>query len=453
MRSDDEDALVTLGAFAATTRYEDLPPRAVEAAKRVLQHNLIVALAGRGEAIPGQDLSDWPAGMPAGQCATRYRDGGAAPAERAIVDNALAMGARAQHDEHPGAITHFGSAVIPPLLAAAEIAVADGATVLSAMIVGYEVGARIGESSVRAARERGFRPTGLYGPFAAAAAVGRTLELTSAQLVSALALAANSSSGLMQTWLSGTDEWRYQTAFAGRNGFAAARLAAEGVRGATDTLNGDSGFFPAYTGEKLDTELLTRGLGQVWAIEKVMLKPYPVCAFNQAPVQQAIRLCASGKLSAGDVARARILLNPADLSYPGVTTAISVRTRAEALMCLRTCVAIAVLDADVSVERLEAPDSADIADAWSRVDLVADAEIPSHMATVEIVTADGDTVSSGEPAPVQYDDAVQHEMIERLREHTGLTPDSVAYLVEVLSNLEGRDSIDEIFTVIRSALI
>jgi 2-methylcitrate dehydratase PrpD len=269
------------------------------------------------------------------------------------VTNALAMGARAQHDEHPPSITHFGSAVLPPLLATAEQHDTPGQELLLATIAGYEIGARIGAASVKATSARGFRPTGLYGPFAAAAACGRALRLTPEQMTSALALAGNASAGLTQTWVEGTDEWRSHTAFAGRNGYLAARLAKAGARGAGCTLEGRSGFLRAFAGLDLDPDRLDRDLFATWAVDDVLLKVYPVCAFNQSIVQQAIELRRDHGVRPGEIQRIAVRMNPADLTYPGLDDPQPPRTRAAALMNVRTCLGFAHTTVEVTTAQLD----------------------------------------------------------------------------------------------------
>ncbi|WNI14263.1 MmgE/PrpD family protein [Actinacidiphila sp. ITFR-21] len=439
--------LEELAHFVSELSSADLPERVRERAKLILQHNIVVALAARDERVPGQDRTPWPAGLPAAQAATRLTDGLPAPAERAVVTNSLAMGARAQHDELPAAISHFGSTVLPPLLAAAEQHRIDGAQVLTAMVAGYEVGARIGAASVRQISRRGFRPTGLYGPLAGAAAVGKAIGLGPTALTSALAFAANTSSGLTQTWLRGSDEWRYQTAFAARNGYVAAYLAAEGVFGAPDTLEGANGFHRAFATADIAPASVLDGLGERWAVEDVLLKPYPVCAFNQAPVQQVLALKAARRFRASDVERVRVRMNADDITYPGVDTTAAVRTRAAALMSLRTCIALALLHGDVTIEHLESPDTAAVRRLTARIDLLPDPAVPTHATSVD-VTHDGVTADSGAPATTVYDRSTGRALMSRLQPLTRLDDGRLARLAE---SVRGLEELPDIGAVLESA--
>lgn len=452
-RREGVPALRTLGEFIAGLEHKDIPLAARETAKLVLGHNLLVALAARREHLPGQDLAHWPDGMPATATATRLTDGRRAPAERAVLTNALAMGARAQHDEHPRAISHFGSTVLPPLLAAAEQSGITGAAFVTAMVAGYEAGARVGVASIRQTTRRGFRPTGLYGPLAGAAATAKAFDLDVSSVTSALALALNAAAGLTQTWLRGTDEWRYQTACASQAAYRAAWLAGEGVRGAGDTLEGQNGFHAAYAGAPdLPLASVTAGLGATWAIEEVLLKPYPVCAINQAPVQQALSLKLEQRIDPDVIRRIRIRLHPEDRGYPGVDVVGPVQTRTAALMCVRTCVALALLHDDVAIAHLEAPGGASTRRLVALTELESDADMDIHTSTVTIEYGEQTVASSGAPRGTDYGAEVREALVARLRPLTGLDEGQMTELQDLIDSLDELDDVDPILAVVRHTM-
>ena len=442
-------ALRGLAAFVRDLTIDDVPPCTVACAKRALRHNLMVALAGRAELVPGQDACPWPPGLPRAVSATRLTDGAMAPADYAVVTNSLAMGGRAQHDEQPDAVCHFGSVVLPALLAASEQSPASGADFLIAMIAGYEVGTRLGARLLQYTAERGWRPTSVFGPFAAAAAVTKVRGCDEGTILSALSFAANSACGLTQTWLSGSDEWRYQTAFAARDGYAAANLASAGATGAADTIEGARGFLTAFAGAPERVPNLAEPLGERWAVDNLLLKPFPVCAFNQAPIQQLIGLMRDHRLSADDVAHIEIRMPTADLSYPGVDVETEPTTRAAALMSLRTCAAIAAIHGDVDVVHLDNATSAQVRAVAQRVVLVRDDEIGSHMSVVGLRAAGHGTISSGAPAPVLYDETVGTEVLRRLRVPAGMTESQVTEFRQAVDDLDTADDLGRLWAVVR----
>ncbi len=451
MTGPDEGLLAELGRFVADLGYSDLPPSVADRAKLTLQHNLLVALAARSDHLPGQDRERWPDGLTPAQSATRFTDGRRAPGVLAVVTNALAMGARAQHDEHPGAISHFGSAVLPALLAVAEQRGVSGADVLVAMVAGYEVGARLGTATVLATSRRGFRPTGLYGPIAGATAAGRAMGLEARALTSALAFAANSSAGVTQTWLRGTDEWRYQTAFAARNGYVAAGLADEGVRGAADTLEGANGFLRAFGADEVDPAAITEGLGDRWAIEDILLKPYPVCAFNQAPVQQLLALTDGQSIDPDRVRAVRVVMPSDDMAYPGVDVTGGVATKTAAIMDLRTGLALALLHGDVPMATLERPQLPEVLALVDRIDLVPDDRLVTHTTSVELDLVGEEGATSGPAAGTVYDAEVSRALVDRLQPLTGLDDEQVAELVATVGALDQQPNVEGLFDLVRAS--
>src|ERR671910_2657260 len=97
--------------------------------------------------------------QPAAYCA-RYT-----PAGAALLNGALAHSLDFD-DTHASATLHPGAPVIPAALAAAEMAGADGRTVLSAIVAGYEVTCRLALALPGGDHyDRGYHPTATCGAF------------------------------------------------------------------------------------------------------------------------------------------------------------------------------------------------------------------------------------------------------------------------------------------------
>lgn len=441
--------LVELAEFSEALTFDDLPEAVAEYSKLILYHNLVVALGRRGVPVIGQDRTVWPVGAPSSETATRLTDGLRGPSERTIFTNSLAMGAMAQHDEYPRTFSHFGSTVIPPLLAVADQIPLDGRTFLTAMVAGYEVGAAIGSVSVAETNRRGFRPTGLYGPFAAAGATAKAFKGDPAEIANALAIAASSSAGITQMWLRGTDEWLYQTAAAARNGFLAARLAGSGARGAPDALEGQAGFYRAFSGDDIDSGRALDGLGSSWAIAEVLLKPYPVCAMNQAPVQLAVELRQRHEIDIQEIENLTIVMHPSDLGYFGVDLAGTPPTSTAAMMSARFCVGVALVYGTVDIAHLARLHDEEVRSVAARITLEADPSLSSgHHAEIHISLRDGTTLSSGEARGVRYDRTAARALAERLRPASGLSLTAASALEHFVFNIEDCDDVSELFRLI-----
>lgn len=427
-----------LAEFADVTK--TLPDNVLLAAARVLRHNLVVALASRALDIPGVSREPWPGDLPRSAAATRIADGRLVPVEQAVLTNSLMMGARAQHDESPRAISHFGSTVTPGLLATSEqIGGVSGRDFLIAMVVGYEIGDRIGGALVRATNLRGFRPTGLFGPIAGAAANAHLRGLRGEAFVSAISLAANMSAGLSETWRAGTDEWKYQTALAARSAYTAAELAALGVRGSAETFEARNGFNRAFAGF-VDFEIPTGDLGSRWAIREVILKLYPVCVFNQAAVQQVIEL--RGRIR-GDVSGIVVRMFPADADYPGVDAVDPPAARSAALMSVQICTAIAALRGAVDIDDLEFSGDAGVRDLARRVTVIRDDGVPSHGARVTLITSEG-VIEASAASELIVDEERLHRSYAALQPSSALSAGEFDGLLAVLADMPASGTVDDI---------
>src|SRR3954447_22346745 len=99
------------------------------------------------------------------------------PGDAAFANATLGHGL-VREDMHAASICHHGVVIWPTLLALSERTPLSGARLLTAAIVGYEAGAKIGRALFTADLARLFRPTGLVGPLGAALAGSRALGLS-----------------------------------------------------------------------------------------------------------------------------------------------------------------------------------------------------------------------------------------------------------------------------------
>jgi 2-methylcitrate dehydratase PrpD len=180
-------------------------------------------------------------------------------------------------DFHPLAPLHSASLLIPSLLATAT-PTTRGEDLLLAFVVGLEVGPRIGYALGGSDMlHRGWHSGPVFGGIATALACGKLRGLDPAQLEDAVGFAATQSAGLMSAQYEAMGK-RMQHGFAARNGFYAAGLAAGGYTGIDQVLERPYGGFIAVYGEGHDTDLdaVTRGLGQSWETNLIMVKSWAV---------------------------------------------------------------------------------------------------------------------------------------------------------------------------------
>ncbi|MFC4054201.1 MmgE/PrpD family protein [Actinomadura syzygii] len=360
-----------VAGFTAGLDLAAVPPDVVEKAKVTLLHDLGVGLAGHRLAATGYAFAKEHGGCDPARGARLLIDGTPVTVESFALATGALVHARTQDDTQIAVSTHLGATTLPALLALADRADASGRDVLTAMIAGYEAASAIAERHAARSTARGFRASSIYGPFAAAAASARLLGLTAGQTVSALGLAAAFGGGTNQTWVAGTQEWRYQVGAASRNGMVAALLAARGATGAPNALDGAAGHFRAFAGAEPGGELPE--MDGEWRIRRVTYKPYPVCAINQIPVTV---LTGMKGISADDVESITVELPPDDAAYPGIDAHGPFHDVGGTLMSLPYCLAVALRKGGIDLDDLYAFDDPALADLTRRITVAPDARLP-----------------------------------------------------------------------------
>lgn len=347
-----------IARFTAGLTHEALPEAVREKCKVSLLHNLGVALAGGPLLQAPRRYAQMLGEAGPGASARLLLGGDRASAETAAFVNASLMHARAQDDVYFAGLTHAGAILSPAVLAVAEQLDASGQEVVTALAAGYEAVGAISQDVARLTTPRGFRASGIYGGFGAAAGVARLLGLDATATAHALGLAASSASGTNQTWVSGTQEWQIQIGLAARNGLMAARLAQVGATAAPDALEGPAGFYRAFLGHCDGLAAIGNDLGQHWRCLDVTYKPYAVCAILQAPVAQAIALAQANDIDPGQIAAIRLSLNPAEAAYPGTDARGPFVDIGATLMSAQFCLAVALSQRvvrGVDLQRLNDP--------------------------------------------------------------------------------------------------
>ncbi len=256
---------------------------------------------------------------------------------------AAAMHARTQDDFYPAGRVHVGTVVIPAILAIGE------GDLLGAMAAGYEVLTLASGAYSARAQQRGYRPTGVFGPLGAAAAAATALGCDAETTAAALAIASTMAGGTNQSWIDGTDEWLVEVAEAARAGVVAARLAAAGLSGAPGALDGAAGWAKAYFDDAGAPALQQALEGAGTRTADVAVKLYPVSGIAQAPSTLAAEM--GIELEGALPQRIEVRMNPVELDYPGSRNRGPFSGRSDSLMSVVRCVALAYLHGHVPYER------------------------------------------------------------------------------------------------------
>ncbi|MBI5111904.1 MAG: MmgE/PrpD family protein [Rhodovulum sp.] len=256
-----------LAAFAAA-----LTPAAIP--EPVRRHARLVLLDTVGAIVAGTREAEIAA------LATALRAGSAAaPAQLAFVLGTAGVAIELDEGCAPSR-GHPGVHVVPALLAAMAAGhEADADTLLTALVAGYEVAARLGSATTF---RDGIHPHGTWGACGAAAALGRLAGLPAPMIATAIRAAASLSVATdYQTVHAGALVRNAWSGMAGFAGTMAVELARAGFSAAADA---PAGVFGRVLGTGFDRAAATDGLGHRWLICENYFKPYACCRHTHASV-------------------------------------------------------------------------------------------------------------------------------------------------------------------------
>ena len=336
----------TLAGFASGLSLADIPAPAAERAKALTLDLLASVVRARAEAesTPSVLAALGRLGLDGeGICTVMGDPRGYAPPVAALLNGVLGHSLDFD-DTHAESSLHPSAPVVPAALAAGEMVGADGATVLAAIVAGYEVCCRLGLALDPAAHyARGFHPTATAGTFGAAAAAGRVLGLSAEQLVSAFGVAGSQAAGSLQFLQNGAWNKRWQVGQAAMNGLIAATLAVEGFRGSTEAIEGRHGLLAGYT-DGPHPERAVLGLGEDWETLKIAVKPYPSCRYTHAALDGLIALRREHGLTADDVLALEVGLHRSGVVLVGEPAAAKRRPRnvVDGQFSMAFCAAVAL---------------------------------------------------------------------------------------------------------------
>ncbi|MDT3678454.1 MAG: MmgE/PrpD family protein [Burkholderiaceae bacterium] len=293
-------ATATLARFAAELRFEQIPAPVVRRAEDLFVDWLGSALAGKG-ARPVETIARFFESMgPAdGPSEILIHRRASSPMMAAAV-NAASSHFAEQDDVHNGSVFHPAAVVFPPALAVAQALGRSGAELLCAVVVGYEVGIRVGEFLGRS-HYRVFHTTGTAGTLAAAAAVGRLLRLSPETMRHAFGSAGTQAAGLWEFLRDAADSKQLHTAHAASAGLTAAYLAADGFTGAHRILEGERGMAAGMSSNADESRLVDR-LGERWALAETSFKFHASCRHTHPAADALLEAMRANGLRADDVA-------------------------------------------------------------------------------------------------------------------------------------------------------
>lgn len=196
----------------------------------------------------------------------------------AAMANSMSASCLDADDGHRKAMGHPAGVIVPTALAAAERSGSPGAQMLTAFVMGYELGVRAGIYFNRSADER-FYGSGTWATMGAAAAASKLFGLSPQQCMNALGIAeVNTPISLLMKWIdvSRVPEIKEAMSWSAFTGMMSVLKAETGMRGHFSLNKGPEG------------DAIFSDLGSNYEIRNTYFKQYPSCRWTH-PVIDAIR--------------------------------------------------------------------------------------------------------------------------------------------------------------------
>lgn len=256
----------------------------------------------------------------------------------ALVNGTAAHALDFDDNFHPLA-GHATAVLAPAIFAVAESIDASGLDVLDAYLIGLETQAFVGNAVNLIHYERGWHSTSTVGTFGAAAACARLQRLDARGVRAALSLASSMASGSKLQF--GTMAKPMHAGLAAQHGVMAAALAASGVDGVAEPLDGEWSFRDLFAGED-SPGFSAKPIGVPLAIERYGLKAkiHPCCASAHCAIDALLDLRREHRFDPREVAAIEVLVNRVshdNLRYRNP------RTELEARFSMHWCMALALI--------------------------------------------------------------------------------------------------------------
>jgi len=304
-----------LARYIVDARYEDLPANVRKEGVRTLLNWVGVAVGGSRHAtvdVAVAALSPF-SGPPQASLLGRR--------ERLDIMNAAFVNGVASHifdydDTHLKTIIHPAGPVASAILALCEMQPVSGKDFLNALVLGVEVECRIGNAVWPNHYDAGWHITGTAGVFGGAAAAGKLMGLSEQQMAWALGLAASQPVGLRESFGSMTKS--FNPGRAANNGLFAAILAAKNFTSSDAMIEAKRGWANTISTRQNYAEI-TEGLGQRYEAALNTYKPFACGIVMHPAIDAAIQLRDGNKLTADQVERVELRVNPLVLELTGKT--------------------------------------------------------------------------------------------------------------------------------------
>lgn len=274
------------------------------------------------------------------------------PSIAALVNGTAAHALDYDDNFRPG-MSHASAVIVPALLAVADRVNASGRMLIDAYLVALQAQAFVGGGVAGSHYTAGWHGTSTVGSIGTAAGVARLIGLDAAGIARALSLGASMASGTKGQF--GTPVKPFHAGMAARNAVEASLLAAEGLRGRLDILEGEQGFLEMFGGAQprgYDVSEIAETREHTIETVGVMPKLHPCCGSTHLIVDAVLDLMKETKIDPDAIVAAEChvgIANYRNLAYP------EPRDEMQARFSMQYCLALALRKKTLSLSDFTLP--------------------------------------------------------------------------------------------------
>ncbi|HLH98552.1 MAG TPA: MmgE/PrpD family protein [Xanthobacteraceae bacterium] len=291
-----------LSEYIARAPTRALPAQVAEKARHHILDTLAAMVSG-SRLAPGRAALAYVKGLGGTREASVAGSRIVTSCVNAALGNGMLAHANETDDSHAPSRNHPGCAVIPAALAAAEAAHVSGEQFLRAVVLGYDVAARVNYALGADAFAFAGRMTHSFGgTFGAGAAAAALLRFDALRARHLLSYCAQQASGVGAS-VRDADHIEKAFDFGGmpaRNGMTAAGMVAAGFTGIDDIFSGERNFLQAYAAG-CDPTKLGEGLGTRFEILATNIKKWSVGSPAQSAIDALLHLMQEHQLTPGRI--------------------------------------------------------------------------------------------------------------------------------------------------------
>jgi len=444
------------------TKFEDIDKTTVKIGKlRILD---VLGCELYGSMLPASaDLANLAKSWGGKAESTVFVFGGKVPAQTAALVNSAvtrttdyeAIGALVEGLDLP---SHISSTTVFTALAVGEAQNASGKDLLTSMLVGDDVAARIlAASGVLGGKNFawGWDGNGTVNAFGGAAAAGRMLRLTKEQMQNAFGIVLNQLSGTFQNFWDFSLTNVLTAAFSARNAIFSAELAKTGWDGPYDALFAKYGYFFLFTEGCVDEDILTKDIGKKFYSEATF-KPYPSCRSTHATIDCALKLISENDIDPSTIAKVVVKLPPR-MRDMFTAQPFEIRRNPQVVSAnsIAYCAATVLLRKRIKIDDFQEacvrePAIADIAKNFSIDELTMD-ELKQKAAEITVTSKDGKvysteikSVKGGYHDNSFTEDDIKEKFRYNLKFSKKISVENGEKIINMIDNLEDVDNINEL---------